>query len=425
MYAKFSKIACILSVATMFNRVIFTGKLDSLFIIASAVLLGIALAKNEVTVEWKKIRTLSIALGIILLSILFGSVVSFFKYHSVPVREILVEWRIFFGCILIFIEIIILGAKDTQFLIRISFAFLTSLIAVFLIYLPIPYLQNILGTDAERFTGLIGDANYYPTFMIFPFILLFYLLIREKFSRKNALRLSLFYIMMTLVIGSIFWSGSRGGLIGLLGGSGTFIIIASLHCQKKVKRALLLSLLFASTFVSGFFLLPTHAKSDVAHRVETISPTRVIQNGVTHTVTGIKIIDAIGKDQDRIGLWRQGLKAALGNPLGYGFAYKENINIKENSDHFAAHSLPLEISLTGGILLCISLGYILIKHLGLFLKQIAAHEKIDLESVMFSSLIGFLLCSIFLDTLLLRWFWVELAMLIAWQINRLNETLVS
>lgn len=105
-----------------------------------------------------------------------------------------------------------------------------------------------VGLSADRIDGTLGNATYLAIYMVFTFfIALFLLLKKEHVENKMA---SYWYIVaMALSTLAVFWTATRGSLLGLIAGVVlTMVLVAFFYPKKKALRY--------STFgVVGFALL--------------------------------------------------------------------------------------------------------------------------------------------------------------------------
>ena len=442
-YRLLAQISVILSVLFLFNKAA-TGKikLDVLFLIISLLFFIIAFIKKKLFINLEKFSPIFIALFGIFLSIIIGSIISFIRYGALPFTSIFSELKIFAGCIIIFIEIIILGNSDNIFLKWLIYSFLASFLVIIVAYLPEPILRSIpSGEMPNRFSGLIGNSNYYPTFMFLPTMIIYYLLFKEKFQKKNLTKILVLFLLFSLSCGLIIWSGARSGWLGLFVSLTLFVLLSIKTTEHKFKKILLHFSTIILAVLIGFVLLPPIAKVHTNERMSAITgyvgkdassskniqntQNKEIQNGnVNHPlfVSQTKsILNSMSSNQDRLNIWKQGIQYIMDNPFGYGFSYYYIINIKSAEEHASIHSLILETLLIGGILLCISIIYLLVYIFKKYLSFLRHNFVVDMETVLISSLIGFLISTLFLSALQLRWFWILLAITIAWQMDRENK----
>jgi hypothetical protein len=425
-------ISILFSIALLFDKTVpFLGlKLDVISLIIGSLFICLALIRKELVVSWRAIMPYVVAVAGILLTTLVGSLISRHIFGTIPISQIKTEYHILLGCFLIFFDSIILGMDDTRFLTYAAYAFLISLVVIITPYIRIDMIQHIIGAKQYRFFGLIGDANYYPTFMMLPIMLIFYFLVKEYYAKQRGLVLAFLYLLFSLTVGLSWWSGSRSGWLGVIAEVVLFIILAARqHTKKKILFIFGWLLVFISAVAVSYILLPHNAKSDIRARlgyittpeqqiaVDTSSDTLqpIISNG-DNSIKTIPLIDAISYSQDRIHIWKQSIHYFVHDPLGYGLVYYNIVNIVSGTDHVTAHSLIFESLLIGGLPLCLILLWLFtnITH-GFFTRK---NDTMDVETATFAALVGFLICSLFLSALLLRWFWVLMALLIAWQLNR-------
>jgi hypothetical protein len=410
----------------LFNKILFTGLLkpDSLSIIISFICLLVALYKKEITIPWQKIKPTLIALILIVFSTLLGSIISYSKFDLIPIDHIWTEWRILLGCLIIFIEIIVLGYKDFIFLKWVIYAFLTSFLVIITPYFPDQFINYIL-EGSNRFGGLIGSSNFYPTLMILPTMIILYFIIETKFINYKYTKIILLFLILSLSIGLIIWSGSRSGWLGLGFTIFIFSLISIKNSQQKIRKLCSIILITIFACLISFVILPTNAKTDITNRINyIITPENMPIINIDGTVsqkivTNITIIDSVSNNQDRLNIWENAIPFIIYNPFGYGLSYSEIINIRSGSgEHSGVHSFPLEVILIGGLLSLASITYLIVTRLISFVKYQIKNSTTDIEVILISSFLGLLICSLFLSLLLIRWFWIELAILIIWQTNR-------
>ncbi len=438
LFTKAAKIFVILSVAVLFAKSLLVGpfKFDVFFILAAALCTIVALLRKELIVDWKKLRPIGIAIALGVVATLLGSYISHSLGYPLAWNTIGSEYRILAGCLLIFSEIIILGYDDKAFLRNVAYAFLASFLIVITPYVSVPFIGAIT-QGSNRFSGLIA-SDFYPTFMLLPTVLVFHFLVKASPTTRTAARAFFLFVLLSLSIGLIIWSGTRSGWLGLTGAILAYILIASRNARRPFGYFFCLMLVFVSASGVGYYLMPAHAKTDIRNRIGyiTTAPATVITMPVApgqspvlvpvqadNTVKTIPLIDAVSHNQDRLNLWMQGVSYIKKNVLGYGLNYANIINI--DNSHSGVHSFPLELLLTGGIVLFGCVSYLLWLCVRSFVRYQVQNRATDIETVLFAALIGFLICTLFLSSFLIRWFWIDLALLLAWQLHRENHRSLS
>lgn len=418
-FKRTAEISTLLSIGFLFDKTVplWGIKPDVIFLILATLSLLGAIITQQLIVPWKKLFPLFVLLAIIILSTVIGSLLSLHLFNTLPLGQIKTEYQILLGCFVAFLDIIILGYQNNTFLTYCMYAFLPSLIVIFFPYLPIPIIQHQVGVEQHRFIGLIGDADYYPTFAYLPTLLVFYFLEKDLFSNKKYLRAILLFLILSIAIGTMLWGGSRSGLLGLIVTFVCFSVLKARTVARTMRHFWILITIFIAAIIIGHALLPQPGKIDVNTRISYITTQQTFA-GENSVSTNIAIIDSVSHSQDRLHIWQQGTHYIKKNPLGYGLVYYNIINIVSASPHATVHSIILELLLIGGILLLGTMVYIFFDINQAFWREKHVRRAVDTESLVYAALLGFVVCCLFLSAFLLRWMWIELAILIAWQLNR-------
>jgi O-antigen ligase len=150
---------------------------------------------------------------------------------------------------------------------------------------------------------------------------------------------------------------------------------------------------------ASFFLLPSVAKNNIIYRIQNISE-----------ITTSQPLSGLTAGQGRGGIWKNAISSLQKNPLGYGLGYHEIADINgDGLPHRIAHNTLLQILLTGGIPL------FLLSILGIYTvtrKVLTAPVSFSVRYYLFSGLIAVSVGGLFIDSLLTRWIWVMIALVI-------------
>lgn len=390
------------SIATLFigEKTIFLFfKINDLFLLASVSLFVIGIIARKIPVIYSKKNMLFFLLWS--LTTIFGTILSLFIYRHIPLIDVLKEYARLCADFLITCLTIYYAQTNPYFLKQALIALCTGICVPLSVYvLPQEISIQLFDAPAGRFTGLFFDPNYYASFQIIPTIVMFFFMFKQYTVKKNYAVPFLLFVLASLSVGTIVWSGSRSGFIGLVCAMATLWLLSFFNSSKKITSFLLLFLMGTSFFV-GILLLPPQAHQQIASRLNVVTIP-------SETVDASKA--AFSGRQDRFTLWVNSLAYIKENPLGYGPTYHEIINIIGDSgnEHRVAHNTLLEIVLTGGIGLLVLVGFLFFY----FTKNIfIVSNELGIEHVLYASAIGLSGSAFFIDCLYYRWLWVVGALL--------------
>jgi hypothetical protein len=396
------------SIATIFINgpmVLLFFKVNDLLLLGSLLILLVGILRKDIVIQQDK--KIFIFFIVWFCFNIIGTIITFLLFEHVNYAPVLKEFSRMVACFLVFIEISTI-TKHVQSFIKwaIWSLIIPSIILPLIYFVPqnaMHYLEYVNG-EKIRFTGLFENPNAYSQFMIIPIILiLFYISKSEINNRKTLFLAFLGFFFSCLSVGTIIWSGSRSGILGLIAALSIFIFI--LAKSTPLKKIILKVILLIFLFPIGYFVLPN---SEVTHK-QIISRLEEIK-----TVGG----DGVTKEtrlftgaQDRSGILVNSLKYIVKNPLGYGPEFSYSINITDNygKEHMGSHNIILQLVLTGGILLLILSGYALFK----ILQQtfIIYRWSFTEINILIAILLGIIVSSLFSDYLYARWLWVILALI--------------
>lgn len=388
-------------------------KISSFLLYISVIFLMIAIFKKEINIlsEIKIISYFSIFVIFIIIGMIYSFVI--FDYIlTIEVAKGLFHILIIF---LIFVEIILLSKNNNDLPQNILWCFLFSVFIIPFIYFP--DINKYFLYDNFRFKGLMGEPNTFSNFQIIPTILLLYFIIKGNYTKIIQTIIS---ILFFLSIGLILWSGSRGGLLGIII-SLIFLILLLVHSIPR-KKITYLIILVVMSFPIGYYFMPSQSHTNIKARVVNIQT----QSPKEGFIQQNKILGTISGQQDRLNIWKNSLFFIINNPLGYGFDYNKIVNIEgDNIGHRISHNFELQILLTGGIGLFIIINYILLSIIIRSIKNCYRKEFNEIH-ILLPIMIGLLISGLFLDALFLRWIWIIIALLIVYnrRIDNKNKNLI-
>jgi len=182
---------------------------------------------------------------------------------------------------------------------------------------------GLLLPQSERVFSVIGNAAFLASYLIFNMFFAVYLLWREIILRRlwwlTIWGAGLFFQILTL-----FYTGTRGALLGLAGGVTVCLILFSFFCQvKKIRRYFLLGLAGILISAALFFVFRNNSF--------------IQQSPILERLTSISFKDATV--QNRLILWRQAWIAWQERPIfGWG---AENYEVAINK-YFDPRLSPYE-----------------------------------------------------------------------------------
>lgn len=307
----------------------------------------------------------------------------------------------------------------------------SSVLLPFMIYAPQSILPFFLDESRTRFMGFLYDPNYYATLQILPAFILLWISFQRTRDRHWTISVTAF-LLFSLSVGSIIWSGSRGGVAGLA--VAAMVIIGFILWKLPWKTASVYTLLVIVGCTMGYKLMPDHGKQNITARAQTIivatvpepiKPNAMTSISTSSTASGSaspiqlsvlkKIMTPLFKltaQQGRFPIWANAWKKFLDNPFGYGPGYGNVVDIQGsyNDHHRVAHNTALQILLTGGIILMI------IVAMGIFVlgnTVLAFRGPLGEIHYLVAALVGIVIASLFLDSLWSRWIWIIVALIAA------------
>jgi len=397
-------------------------KPSEIFIALAAILTFIHLVqiKFRVGPDFQKfLIKIFLLLGVFYLSLFAGTFISSLNFNNLPIKLIGMEYFRISIAILFFLLVIFYGVRDKNFVRLTFFAFLSPLIVAFIGRIPQAVEALGMTGGGTRFKGFFSDPNYFANFSIIAVIFLFVAALKTNWRLYQKI---LCGTGATLIMSTIWWSGSRSGwagiIVGFLVASVTIIRFSS--SRVKISAAALIT--FIAILSTGFFLLDDRQKTDTFARTGYYFDFKKGVGPGGENATDQSFIRALPliiyaqpkrlqHGQDRKNLWFQSLGYSTENPLGFGPGYHRLVNLKTgNEGHRAVHGVIFEIILTAGVI-----GLILFGIGGYFLiKDWLMIKKPDYVWIgTYAALIGVLASSLFLDSLNLRWLWTLGAMLTA------------
>lgn len=351
------------------------------------------LTKQSITFPRKAL----LVLFAVIASIVLGTVVSvtvFGVFPAIAVREYL---RLF-ACIATLFLVWFFGKHTDRLMKRIILALaFPSLLLPFFLFSSQPLIFRFLDESKTRLTLFLVDPNYLASFLILQAFILIWITFAQPFGRKIWIS-AVSAILFSLTAGSILWSGSRGGVIGFLFSIILFLVFAlwKLPFRKGVATAAVV----VASLAGSYFILPDMARDNIVSR-----------SGNIIDPTASNPFQKFASKQGRSEIWENAFMSIKTNPLGYGLGYHETTDIREaGTHHRIAHNTILEAFLTGGIVLGLVLAACLI-----VLTKKTVFSKLPFSGVhyFFFALTGTLGSSLFLDSLLSRWIWVAIGIVLA------------
>ena len=136
-----------------------------------------------------------------------------------------------------------------------------------------------VGMSADRIDGTLGNATYLAIYMVFTFFIALLLLVRHEGSRMVKYWYAAAMALSTL---GVFWTATRGSLLGLLGGVVLSVVLMSIFDRKrKVLRNATIGV-FVFIFVFGI-LVTGFKESALVQNVNALK--RIASISLTETTT--------------------------------------------------------------------------------------------------------------------------------------------
>ncbi len=394
----------LLSIATIFIKkpaLVFPVNINDVFLAVSFLSFCIAAYKKELHITISKKSWILTAL--IAFFLIIGSIITYIVFHKLTTGALIAYARII-SVGIIFFELYIIARNDTSFTYKAFLALcFSSFFLPLMFYMPMPIRSFFLDPSGHRLVGLLVDPNYFASFQLVVTALLFWFTIRPTAATMGFVGKILSFVLLCFSIGSILWSGSRGGFLGLV--VMLVMLIGFAVWRLPVKKSLLSVFLIFIACIGGYFVLPSYAKNSVALRIYNI------QNPYYAPTKEVPFLEKVSGQQDRFALWQSSLVTIIHNPFGYGPSYHEAVNIygEPNDPHRVAHNTLLEILLTGGIGLLLVIGIAL----WLIFANVSIRNSFGSLHVLIALLVGLGASSLLLDSLWTRWIWIVLALIAA------------
>jgi hypothetical protein len=376
-----------------------------------------ALYKKQLACKIPRSVVFGVTTGIVLL--LIGTFVSFIFFHQIAPSAIREYVRIG-ASIIILIEVYCIGFSDFKFIHKALFSLCAmTFILPFVFYIFPSAIPFFLDESQTRFSGFLLDPNYYASLQILPTFILLWIAFAHPLGKSRFISVIaiLFFIMSA---GSIIWSGSRGGLIGLI--AGLLFLAVVMAWKLDWKKALFYIAIITIASIASFHIIPVTGKKNIEARISSIITAPTLRTVKTEPVPQkITEVKAFTGQQDRLSLWKSAFSEALKNPFGYGPGYPEVADIigSYNDHHRVAHNTVLQIILSGGfallILVCFGL-YIVTK------RALQPFITFGIPHYTLSALVGVGVAGLFLDSLWSRWVWIILGILIVVTSKKYQET---
>jgi hypothetical protein len=355
-----------------------------------------------------------VCIALIIATQLIGTFVSLFHF-GVFAPDALREYSRIAAALIVAIEVYTIGVTIARFVRHALIALvLSSIILPIIFYLPAHALRFFLDESQTRFSGFLYDPNYFATLQLLPaFILLWFSF--DRSAARSILMRGASFILFAYSVSSIIWSGSRGGVFGLVVGLGVLGLF--FLWKLPFRRALALITLIIAGCMFAYVLAPRIGKHDIAARAQTIVAKTNSSSPIAHSLQKNRILKKVAApvarisgQQGRFVIWQSAWGEFKKNPFGYGPDYGNNADIVgDNNDHHrVAHNTLFQMLLTGGIAffgICIVALYV-------FLKRIIRYRGTLGEiHYLTASLIGIGAAALFLDSLWSRWIWITIALI--------------
>lgn len=216
--------------------------------------------------------------------------------------------------------------------------------------------------NMPRIDATLGNPTYFAAYILFHIGLIVYLGVLDKTARMSWPRVALYISGLTLFIGALFFTGTRGTMLGLIGGSiATALLIVIFGKQyHRIRKAAYIAIAAIGVFLGMFILL-----KDTAIIQDIVFLRRFAE--ITFTTNPYQ--------QARPALWEMAGKGIQERPLfgwgqdnfNYVFAEYYNPQIYGHEQWFdRSHNMFVEwmvttglVGFTGYMLLLISFFYVL------------------------------------------------------------------
>lgn len=377
------------------SALVWAFNLNDIFLMAGTAFLFAGYLFRESPLPFPRRTTVWFGVGI--LTIVAGTLYVIVTHEGfAPVA--LKEYLRMAACIATVGGVYVLSRFDESFAKKSLYALaLPSVLTPLIVYLPNRLLPLVLDESLTRFAGFLVDPNYFASIQI----LSAFALLAVSFTMPSGKKVWAAIpgmILFSLTVGTILWSGSRGGVIGLMLGLVIFAVFAV--WKKPSGKTVLAACAVAIACMTSFFVMPKTARNDILSRSANI---------VDRNASSVPM--SIAGQQGRLEIWRNSIGPIAKNPFGYGLGYHEITDIHgDGKPHRVAHNTILEILLTGGIALfaLCATGFVILAKRSIFFGT-----RISKIHYVFFGLVGTLGSSLFLDSLLSRWIWVAIGIVLA------------
>lgn len=408
-YKKVSEFFLLFSIALLFIKKSVSGiNISDICLLISGIILFSGFLKKEI--EFNLVKKEFNYFAAIVACFFVGSIMAIVLGYQINLTSVIWEYVRYLSSFLFAVILIVHIKTNKFFLNQVGSVLMVSLVLIPLSYLvKLPSVATILyDSSVYRFAGLSNDPNYFTYFFLLPTVIILHIL-TEKLAKKKYVASAVVLVVLSCCIGLFVWSGSRGGMLGLIASFLVYGIIYfyNNYLDKKNRNTLLFLFMLTISFVSCFTFLPSEAKVDTFKRFPILR--QIMKNG--NFIEGkYSFSETLVGGQSRAEVWRQAIYKIKENPLGYGPSYNTTINLAENRINTGSDSfnIVLQTLLTGGIqllvLFCISV-FVIVKRI-----EFSLLRNRDFR-VVISCLLGVLVMSLFLDSLQAKVLWLLVSVL--------------
>jgi hypothetical protein len=351
----------------------------SIFLVLTIASFSLALYNREFSIKWKNYNSFFYFVGCTVLLLLLGQSIG---GSPGVLPTALSKIGIIIGNATLAFIMYFYTTEDTFFYKKVIAMIALGISASIVAYILAPFVgwAPFLDSSYVRFGGFFHDPNYYATYLILPLLISFGI----PFTSHSKMVRLLTALLSSFGIATFLWSGSRGGMLGLVAAGICFGIVTIRY--KIIPAKKFFGLLIAISVCSLVFL-PSVAQDHILNR------TRFLTQSTNSLIDG----------QERFLLWKQGIHAVLENPFGYGPSYDLTGMIKSSfGDSARVHNTFLEILLSGGILL-----FILVV-IGLYeiYKAISIQNQSVINIALYAGFFGMFIAIMFNDAFSSHFLWV-------------------
>lgn len=278
-----------------------------------------------------------------------------------------------------------------------------SIISIFYSIFYIPFLRETLFFGANRFRGFMNDPNY---FSVLQLTSLTYLLKNEEYKMKVKIPL------IILIVLSIFFSGSKTGLIGLLTLS-VFMLITNLKYHELTYKGVIKSIFL---LLIMFFMVNFFSNHNILEKASNLHPSFERIYMVFTDFDGA----VNGGGSSRESAWTQAIDLIKLSPIfGIGIGTYSSLNYLLSGSKTIAHNTYLQLMVEWGtiftFLFMIIIVILLVK--SFYVKN---NEKIKIYR---SMMIPFAIGSMSISLNNARLFWLLLGIILYEVTNKNNESI--